>query len=104
MQRYTLFALAVVIACAPGGSSTAQSPQNPPPGMVRVSVAGHDLFVPTGFTVNLYADNLGHARNLVRGPDGSPYLAIQGGGRVVKLPDANGDGVADSVVTVATGL
>ena len=99
MHRLSLAAL-VLIACAPADRGTAQAP----PGLVKVTVAGHDLFVPQGFTVNVYAEGLGNARYLTRGPDGSPYLAIQRDGRIVKLPDANHDGVADSIVTVATGL
>jgi glucose/arabinose dehydrogenase len=100
MMRQAL--LAVTLAALP----PAVIAQTPPaaPGRTTVTVAGHELSVPAGFTVNVYAESLGHARYLTRGPDGSPYLAIQRNGRIVRLPDANGDGVADSVVTVATGL
>ncbi|MBI1967409.1 MAG: sorbosone dehydrogenase family protein [Gemmatimonadetes bacterium] len=91
----------VIAACTPSDSTTAQSP---PPGRITVAVAGHDLFVPTGFTVNLFAENLGNARHLTRGPDGSVYLSVSQAGRIVRLPDTNGDGVADTVITVASGL
>ena len=37
-------------------------------------------------------------------PDGGVYASQPGMGRVVRLPDANNDGVADSVVVVVTGL
>jgi len=38
------------------------------------------------------------------GPDGQLYLAERGNGRVVRLPDRDGDGVADAVEVVAAGL
>lgn len=95
---------ALVLAVAAAVPHSRLAAQAAPPGRVKVTVAGHDLFVPAGFTVNVYAEGLGNARYLTIGPNGAPYLAIQGSGRIVKLPDANGDGVADSVVTVAEGL
>jgi glucose/arabinose dehydrogenase len=38
------------------------------------------------------------------GPDGSLYVAERGAGRIVRLPDRNGDGVADGVEVAADGL
>lgn len=38
------------------------------------------------------------------GPDGQLYVAERGAGRVVCLPDRDGDGVADGVEVVADGL
>jgi len=38
------------------------------------------------------------------GPDGVLYATLPGQGRVVRLPDANGDGRADGVYTFASGL
>jgi glucose/arabinose dehydrogenase len=38
------------------------------------------------------------------GPDGFLYLAERGAGRIVRLPDRDGDGVADGVEVVAPGL
>ena len=100
MGRNAFCALLLVV-CAPADSTTAQSQ---PPGRVKVTVAGHDLFVPPGFSVNLYAENLGDARYLTLGPGGEVYLSVTRAGRIVRLPDANGDGVADTVITVASGL
>ncbi len=72
--------------------------------MVTVQVAGHELQVPRGFAVDVYAAQTPDARLMALGPDGVPYLAETGEGRVVKLPDANHDGKADSVIVVASGL
>ena len=38
------------------------------------------------------------------GPDGQLYVAERGAGRIVCLPDRDGDGVADGVEVVAEGL
>jgi glucose/arabinose dehydrogenase len=38
------------------------------------------------------------------GPDGQLYLAERGAGRILRLPDRDGDGVADTIETVADGL
>jgi glucose/arabinose dehydrogenase len=70
------------------------------------TVAGQDqaLHVPAGFQVAVFAQDLGGVRYLALGPRGVVYASRPGAGDIVKLPDANGDGVADSVVTVASGL
>jgi glucose/arabinose dehydrogenase len=70
------------------------------------TVAGQDqtLHVPTGFQVAVFAQDLGGVRYLTLGPGGVVYASRPGAGDIVKLPDGNGDGVADSVVIVASGL
>jgi len=64
----------------------------------------HDLRVPPGFHVGVFAQDVSGVRYLTLGPGGVVYASRPGTGVIVKLPDANRDGVADSVVTVATGL
>jgi len=70
------------------------------------TVAGQDqtLHVPAGFQVAVFAQGLSGVRYLTLGPGGVVYASRPSAGEIVKLPDANGDGVADSVVTVARGL
>lgn len=67
------------------------------------------LTVPPGFKVSVFAENLNGLRYLALGPGGVVYGSRPGSrsdpsGAVVRLPDANGDGVADSIVVVASGL
>jgi glucose/arabinose dehydrogenase len=69
-----------------------------------VAVAGHSLFVPPGFSVNVFAEGQNGVRFLALGPDGSVYATLSRSGRIVRLMDANHDGVAEPVVTVLTGL
>ena len=68
--------------------------------------AGQDqsLKVPTGFQVTVFAPDVPGVRYLALGPGGVVYASRPSAGTIVRLPDANHDGVADSVVVVATGL
>ena len=91
----------MLVALACGGEP---APGQVPAGMVSQEIAGRTLYLRPGFHVALFADNLRDVRNLVLGPGGVVYAALQGPGKVVRLVDHNGDGVADSVIDVATGL
>lgn len=62
------------------------------------------LHVPDGFTLNTYFSGLYTPRLMTIGPDGLLYVAEQGAGAVIRLPDANGDGVADERQEVADGI
>ena len=57
-----------------------------------------------GFQVNLFADNLPDARNLLTAPNGDVFLAAQGEGKILVLRDADGDGKAEKVETFADGF
>lgn len=60
--------------------------------------------VPAGFEVGVFAEGLTGPRFIAFGPDGVLYVADRGAGRIVALPDANADGVADEVRVFAEGL
>jgi len=98
MDRRLAVALGAVVSLA--RAAAAQEPG----GLTAVRVAGQTLQVPAGFAVDVYAEGLRGARFMALGPDGTPYLSITRAGKVVKLPDVNGDGRADTVITVAEGL
>ncbi|PYP16786.1 MAG: hypothetical protein DMD52_06785 [Gemmatimonadetes bacterium] len=69
-----------------------------------IPIAGHMLYVPVGFTVNIFAQGVSGVRFLALGPSGAVYATQSGSGRIVRLVDADGDGIADSVVPVLTSL
>src|SRR6266849_4077113 len=78
---------------------------SPPAGQDTVLIAGHALYVQSGFNVNLFAEGLGGVRSLALGPGGAVFATLSGSGTIVKLVDANGDGVADvPAQTVLSGL
>ncbi len=67
------------------------------------------LQVPDGFSIALYARDLGEVRSVTFSPNGIPYVTIMNrrerdAGQVVALPDDNGDGRADRAVVVADGI
>ncbi|HSN16811.1 MAG TPA: PQQ-dependent sugar dehydrogenase [Gammaproteobacteria bacterium] len=58
------------------------------------------ITLPRGFCATVFADDLGTARHMVVGTDGTLYVALQSvekGGALVALRDSNGDGHADQV-------
>lgn len=62
------------------------------------------LSIPKGWSVSVFASGLPGARFFGLSPDGVLFLSLSKEGKVVALPDGNGDGVADRVVTVLSGL
>lgn len=72
--------------------------------MDTIPIAGQRLFVRHGFTVNLFAQGLDGVRTLALAPDGAVFAARSESGLIVRLVDANGDGVVDSTTTVLDGL
>jgi glucose/arabinose dehydrogenase len=62
------------------------------------------LKVPAGFAVRIYASGLDGPRLMTVGPDGQLYVAERGADAIVRLPDADSDGLADASQAVATGL
>jgi glucose/arabinose dehydrogenase len=66
--------------------------------------AQNTLRVPPGFRISVFAQRVEGVRNLALGPDGVVYAAQQYEGQIVKLPDANHDGHADTMIVVARGL
>jgi len=63
------------------------------------------LVLPEGFSIELYA-NVRNARQMTLGDDGTVYVGSRSraGGRIFAIPDADGDGKADEVVSIARGL
>jgi glucose/arabinose dehydrogenase len=84
------------IAC--GGSSDGGS-VTPPDGSTFPSA----LTVAGGMHITYFAKVPG-ARVMALGPDGAVYVSETGANKVVRVWDANGDNVADSLRTVVDGL
>ena len=68
---------------------------------------GHQLTVPAGFNVNVFADKLSMARFMAIAPNGDIFLSepvSRTAGKITILRDADHDGVAEARETFATGL
>jgi glucose/arabinose dehydrogenase len=103
VRKYTaacLLALALV-AC---GDSTREATANGVADTNKTVTLDGKLIAPTGFKVTYYASDVPGVRFMAVGPDGAIYATQPSRGRVVRLPDANHDGVADSTIVVVSGL
>ncbi len=74
------------------------------PALPPADEASARLQVPDGFAVRLFAEGLGTPRLMTVGPDGWLYVADIDGNRLLRLPDADNDGLADTVEVVAADL
>lgn len=70
-----------------------------------------DIKLPVGFKIEVFAGEATKNSGLLRGvrfitfdSKGNLYASVAKGNRVVMLPDANKDGIADAVITVAENL
>ena len=69
-----------------------------------INTTGMPLKLPEGFSISIFAKNLGNPRVLVKDPSGNLLVSIPNQGRVVVLRDENNDGVSDETLVVAKGL
>ncbi len=74
----------------------------PPPPLPAGDIA--PFTAPSGFTATIYARNIAGARVMTRDSRGTMLVSQTKSGQVVALPDMDGDGKADSVKTVLSGL
>lgn len=104
-RKAAVIAAVVLAALVVGGIFLSRSP------LGRINFAGSlgsggraDVRVPPGFTIEVFADGLEGPRFIAFGPDGVLHAAERGTGRVVALPDADGDGRADAIRPLAADL
>jgi glucose/arabinose dehydrogenase len=74
----------------------------PPPPLPSGEAA--PLTVPPGFTPTIYSKDTPNARVITQDPKGALVVSLTGSGKVVALPDLNGDGKADRVITILENL
>lgn len=74
----------------------------PPPALPAGDLA--PLTAPEGFTATIFARDVPGARVMTRDPKGTMLVSETGPGKIVALPDLDGDGKADKSVTVLDNL
>lgn len=67
------------------------------------AIVGRAL-LPKGFKLSLYTDQTPGARSLALGNDGTVYVGSSDPGKVYAVRDSDGDGSADQVTSIASGL
>lgn len=60
--------------------------------------------LPEGFSISVFSRNVPNARSLTLGAEGTVFVGTRTEGSVYAVVDADGDGKADTVHTLATGL
>jgi hypothetical protein len=63
-----------------------------------------DITLPPGFSISVYAANVPGARSMTLGTKGTLFVGSRSEGKVYAISDRNGDGTADEVITIASGL
>jgi glucose/arabinose dehydrogenase len=120
MCKRRLFALGTLVAAVACGGGKGGPPPAPPTDGGAAdggSDAGADLGLrpfseellgqlrkPAGFSVGVFARDLGGPRLMAVGPDGSVYVTRKDRGDVLRLHDADGDGQAEVKETAVAGI
>jgi glucose/arabinose dehydrogenase len=86
---------------APVPEATAPAVEVEPTRVIQPAETIHLL---PGFSISVFMQGLRDPRMMALGPDGQLYVAERGAGRIVRLPDRDGDGIADGAEVVAEGL
>ncbi|GAB4194908.1 MAG: sorbosone dehydrogenase family protein [Roseiflexaceae bacterium] len=103
----------VALLAGPAAPDAAAQNTAPPPGGTIVeprklpfseALARRNLRLPPGFWLDVWATGLGNPRNLAIAPDGTVYVTRREQADVLALNDRDGDGRADQIRTVASGL
>ncbi len=74
------------------------------PAATQVVPPPNPISLPQGFGISVFAQGLSGPRMMAIRPDGQLYVADRGNDRIVRLPDRNGDGIADGVEVVRSGI
>jgi len=83
---------------APYAEPSPSQPSRTVPRQGRVPI------VPEGFSISLFADNIPGPRRLLVIDRKTVLVSLQGRGEVVALVDTNGDGAADTVKSLVSGM
>jgi glucose/arabinose dehydrogenase len=79
--------------------------KKPPEDITKlISTTGMPLILPTGFSISIFAKDLGNPRVVIQDQADNLVVSIPSQGRVVVLPDKDRDGVADEVVDLVENL
>src|SRR3979409_2305886 len=92
--------LLLLLGCSPSAVDSTQVDE----GSIQQTLLGHNMILPKGFSIGVFAQGLSNVRLMVLGPEGAVYASDVDGSKIVKMFDADHNGVADGVTTVHTGL
>ena len=64
----------------------------------------HQIKLPPGFEISIFAENVPNARSMALSPGGTLFVGTREAGNVYAIVDRDGDQKADQVITLAKGL
>lgn len=70
----------------------------------ETNTTGFPLTLADGFSISIFAKGLQNARVMTRDPEGNLLVSLTKSDKIVALPDRDGDGKADEIITVAENL
>jgi glucose/arabinose dehydrogenase len=95
-------ALAVLVLAAAATTSESPKPDTPKPAVPPPPI--EKLKLPAGFSISVFAYPVPNARSMVRSDKGTIFVGSRAAKKVYAVVDADGDGKAEKIVTVAAGL
>ncbi len=69
-----------------------------------IETADGALYLPEGLTISVFVEGLGSPRFMALDDGGVVHIADRSGGRILRLPDEDGDGLADSAQPMMENL
>lgn len=103
-MRFRSALLSPVLSSLLLGACTSNATSQPPRAAhLTQATYGGKLWAPAGFSVNEFA-TVDRVRFMTLGPDGAVYASRPLAGEIVRLADADGDGVAERQSVVVRGL
>ena len=102
MRSYPKFVFALLLLAASAACEAQNRPGRPEGTAGRLPL--DRIKMPPGFSISVFSDQVPGARSMARSPKGILYVGTRGEGKVYALVDGNGDGRADEVHTIASGL
>ena len=93
MRKYAIFGAILAILAAVAGSAQERS-----------GLPLHQIKLPPGFTIDVFATGVDNARQMALSPSGVLFVGSRGAGKVYAVVDADKNHRADRVVTIASGL
>lgn len=88
----------------PDLTTSVLKPRDSTIGTIMEDASRLPLTVPAGFSIHVFADDLDGPRVMTRDPNGDLVVSLTRAGKIVVLPDRNGNGVADENIIVLEGL
>ena len=102
-RALTMAGIAFAFACSSQSVKPALPPRAPD-AAYSGKLPLHEIRLPPGFKIDVYAEGVLGARSLCHGPDGILFVSTRDKGMVYALRDTSGDQRADLIYTLASGL